>query len=126
MTTTTTKITDQTPRERSGISAPGYLWKQMGFEVYSNTVTVADHRDFAGPKDIDLLLARERSGHTDERALIWLHEHLQQRADERTRSTAIARAADAGLALAKALGEIDARLRVYIQQEVQSRLQPRG
>jgi hypothetical protein len=101
------------------------MWKGLGYTFYSNTNYPVEQNPYGGnrsPSDLELALAVERSGYTDHRALAWLLEYRDKREAEKTRSTALARVADAGMKMAEALGNIDARLRVYISDEIRKQL----
>lgn len=101
MTTTTT--TDMYHHYELAVSAPKPFWRLLGYQTYSNTSEVG-----AGWHAADCLLAiAVGRGLSGPEALTWAAEEHQRRAEERTRSTAMAREADAVQALAVAIQGIN-------------------
>jgi hypothetical protein len=98
MTTTTT---NERMITHCGITAPAQCWKDFGFTVYSNTDTLSHDDKYGLPKYLELLGAIQASGHNDERALAWLYRERAAQSEERTRSTATARLAEAITELTK-------------------------
>lgn len=94
MTTTTT--TEERQLTRFGITGPESLWRALGYEVYNNTDEPKPGLAYReANQDAYLHLARVESGHTDLRALTWLLKWRSERTEEQTRSTAVARLAEA-------------------------------
>lgn len=93
MTTTTTNITnitESTPRICAGVTASGTEWQAAGCGIYRNTLDVTLPHDF----DKLLLAGRLATGADDWRVLAWAVRERQRQAEERTRSTAVARLAE--------------------------------
>ena len=97
MTTTTTMYKHQ---KIPGLTADAATWQAAGFTTYSNSDLVN-----AGPHGFDafLVLGIDATGSRDAKAICWAMREKQRREEEKTRSTAIAREAEAISALAQAI-----------------------
>ena len=105
---TTTTTTTTTDLAYCGITAPGQIWADLEFTVHhwvGGTQTVETNSQ--SPTQVDLEAAKIQVGDSGVRALAWLSMETQRRNEERTRSTAAARQAEAMDKLAAAIHALD-------------------
>ena len=74
------------------VSGPKEFWRALGYQPYSNTDVVGQ---ISPEADALVLLGINATGANDQRALAWALNEKQRRSEEKTRTTAIAREAEA-------------------------------
>lgn len=85
------------------LSAPEYVWKAAGYNVYTNSDEVSPPSGYSNEVDKLLPSGMARFPGDPDRAICWAAEESHRRQTERTRVTAQAREAEAISALARAL-----------------------
>lgn len=86
-----------------GISAPRHIWTMLGYYAVTNN-GILELRPNSFSSNADSLIVRAKAeGHTGETAIAWALGEQTRQAEERTRSTAMAREAEALGRLAAAI-----------------------
>lgn len=118
-TTTTTTRTLKHPK--LPLKAPDWAWVAAGYQVYSNSDEVGNPPMSSMDGDKPILLQAITHGLTGEYALAWVVQERTRQQEERTRSTAMARLADA---LTKLPIQIKAVLEPSFSESLRSALAP--
>jgi len=121
-TTTTTEET----YTRCGITATAEQWSGAEFRVSDGRVCGDNPHYRSDTETAHLLMARAVTGHDDWRALGWLIQWRADGARETTRSTAMARLADALSSIAASPVMRDARIAVHLNDRVTAALERLG
>lgn len=87
---------------RIPIEAPGHVWAAAGYTLYTNSDVIGVGNSVHGMDDL-VVLGTLHHPDSGEKAILWAIAERQRRKEETTRSTAMAREAEALSALARAI-----------------------